>query len=130
MGISGGGWTSSVYPAIDQRISTSFSVAGGVPLDYYRSQDKSDWEPYQFSSVASYYDIYALDTLGERKFIQFYNSHDPCCWGEGQDFGFTKLVKEKYGWEENPIPFQRTYRRFSNLDDMYEKIYVSLIFGC
>ena len=31
-----------------------------------------------------------------------------------------KLVKEKYGWRENPVDFERTYRRFSNLDDMYE----------
>ncbi len=101
MGVSGGGWTSSVYPAIDQRISTSFSVAGGVPLDYYSSQDKSDWEPYQFSSVASYYDIYALNTLDGRTFVQIYNSHDPCCWGQGQDFGFVGLVKEKVSKLEN-----------------------------
>jgi hypothetical protein len=31
-----------------------------------------------------------------------------------------KLVTEKYAWEPSPIPFQRTYRRFSNLDDRYE----------
>jgi len=32
----------------------------------------------------------------------------------------TKLVQEKYGWKEAESPFQRTYRRFSNLDDRYE----------
>ena len=32
----------------------------------------------------------------------------------------TQLVKERYGWEENPEPFERTYRRMSNLDDMHE----------
>ena len=32
----------------------------------------------------------------------------------------TKLVKECYGWKESPVPFERTYRRFSNLDDRYE----------
>lgn len=32
----------------------------------------------------------------------------------------TKLVKERYGWKESPVPFERTYRRFSNLDDRYE----------
>lgn len=31
-----------------------------------------------------------------------------------------KLVKEKYGWKESPVEFERTYRRFSNLDDRYE----------
>lgn len=32
----------------------------------------------------------------------------------------TKLVIEKYGWEPMPVPFERTYRRMSNLDDRYE----------
>ena len=31
-----------------------------------------------------------------------------------------KLVMEKYGWKEIEIPFERTYRRISNLDDRYE----------
>src|SRR5205814_594680 len=30
------------------------------------------------------------------------------------------LVKDLYGWEESPEPFDRTYRRMSNLDDMHE----------
>ncbi|MDC1293896.1 N-acetyl sugar amidotransferase, partial [Candidatus Puniceispirillum sp.] len=32
----------------------------------------------------------------------------------------TALITAKYGWEENPEEFERTYRRFSNLDDRYE----------
>ena len=32
----------------------------------------------------------------------------------------TELVKARYGWKESPVPFERTYRRFSNLDDRYE----------
>lgn len=32
----------------------------------------------------------------------------------------SKLVMEKYGWEPSPVPFERTYRRISNLDDRYE----------
>lgn len=31
-----------------------------------------------------------------------------------------KLVKRLYGWREAQQPFERTYRRFSNLDDMHE----------
>ncbi|MFW5889439.1 MAG: N-acetyl sugar amidotransferase [Bacillota bacterium] len=31
-----------------------------------------------------------------------------------------KLVKEKYGWKSAEKPFERTYRRMSNLDDMHE----------
>jgi imidazoleglycerol phosphate synthase cyclase subunit len=32
----------------------------------------------------------------------------------------TKLVVEKYGFRQHPEPFERTYRRMSNLDDMHE----------
>ncbi len=32
----------------------------------------------------------------------------------------TKLIMEKYGWQPSPVPFERTYRRMSNLDDRYE----------
>ena len=31
-----------------------------------------------------------------------------------------KLVEKLYGWEPSPEPFERTYRRISNLDDRYE----------
>jgi N-acetyl sugar amidotransferase len=31
-----------------------------------------------------------------------------------------KNVVEKYGWKEAEQPFERTYRRFSNIDDMHE----------
>ena len=31
-----------------------------------------------------------------------------------------EMVKEKYGWIESEIPFERTYRLMSNLDDIYE----------
>ena len=32
----------------------------------------------------------------------------------------TKLVTERYGFESSRQPFERTYRRMSNLDDMHE----------
>jgi N-acetyl sugar amidotransferase len=32
----------------------------------------------------------------------------------------SQLVFDKYGWEPSPEPFDRTYRRISNLDDMHE----------
>jgi N-acetyl sugar amidotransferase len=31
-----------------------------------------------------------------------------------------KIVKERYGWRPSETPFERTYRNFSNLDDMHE----------
>lgn len=32
----------------------------------------------------------------------------------------TKLVMEQHGWKPSEKPFERTYRKFSNLDDRYE----------
>ncbi len=32
----------------------------------------------------------------------------------------TKLVQERHGWKASDRPFERTYRRMSNLDDRYE----------
>jgi len=32
----------------------------------------------------------------------------------------TKMVQDKYGWKQADKPFERTYRRVSNLDDRYE----------
>ena len=32
----------------------------------------------------------------------------------------SELIKKSYGWREAEVPFERTYRRMSNLDDRYE----------
>ncbi|MEQ8191696.1 MAG: N-acetyl sugar amidotransferase [Candidatus Eremiobacterota bacterium] len=32
----------------------------------------------------------------------------------------SRMVQEKYGWQTSVQPFERTYRRMSNLDDRYE----------
>jgi N-acetyl sugar amidotransferase len=32
----------------------------------------------------------------------------------------TKMVMDRYKWKQSEKPFERTYRRFSNLDDRYE----------
>jgi imidazoleglycerol phosphate synthase cyclase subunit len=39
-------------------------------------------------------------------------------WWEANDH--TKLIVDRYGFEVNDEPFDRTYRRMSNLDDMHE----------
>ena len=32
----------------------------------------------------------------------------------------TRMIMEKYNWKQKKIPFERTYRQMSNLDDRYE----------
>jgi N-acetyl sugar amidotransferase len=45
----------------------------------------------------------------------FIGNYDP--WDAN---AHAQLVTERYGWEPSPVPFERTYRRMSNLDDRYE----------
>ena len=84
VGISGGGWTSTVYPAIDPRISKSFSVAGSLPLSLRNIvDDVGDYEQFHpdLYSIANYFELYALNSFGQdREFYQIFNKNDPCCF--------------------------------------------------
>ena len=96
VGISGGGWTSSVYPALDTRISKSFSVAGSLPLSLRNViDDVGDYEQYNpgFYSIASYLDIYIMSSSGsDRQHIQIFNEYDPCCFaGEDSLYAFDSI---------------------------------------
>ena len=84
VGISGGGWTTTLYSAIDPRIIQSYSVAGSLPT-YLRSypEDLGDYEQINSSlyRIANYLDLYILDSYGEnRKHVQIFNKYDPCCF--------------------------------------------------
>jgi len=87
VGLSGGGWTTTVYAAIDPTIKLSFPVAGSIPL-YLRSGDSiGDEEQWlsRFYQVAGYPDLYILGSHGlGRKQIQILNRRDDCCFGESQ----------------------------------------------
>jgi hypothetical protein len=87
IGLSGGGWTTTVYAAIDPTIHYSFPVAGSIPL-YLRSGgsvgDREQWED-SFYRIAGYPDLYVLGAAGAgRRQIQILNRHDGCCFGEKQ----------------------------------------------
>ena len=84
MGISGGGWTTALYSAIDDRISQSYSIAGTFPI-FMRSDSKNvgDYEQIipELYSIANYLDLYILASFGDdRKHIQIFNKNDPCCF--------------------------------------------------
>ncbi|WP_268544236.1 hypothetical protein [Candidatus Nitrosotenuis cloacae] len=84
VGISGGGWTTTLYSAIDPRITQSYSVAGSLPT-YLRSspEDLGDYEQIlpELYKNANYLDLYILDSYGkDRKHIQIFNKYDPCCF--------------------------------------------------
>jgi hypothetical protein len=86
-GLSGGGWTTTVYAAIDPTIQSSFPVAGTIPL-YLRTGgsvgDREQFEP-SFYKIASYPDLYILGAYGKgRKQVQILVQKDDCCFGQAQ----------------------------------------------
>jgi hypothetical protein len=88
IGISGGGWTTTLYAAVDPRISKSYPVAGTLPI-YLRSiqNDFGDYEQNfpELYRVVNYLDLYILGSYGDgRKQLQILNKYDSCCFaGEG-----------------------------------------------
>jgi hypothetical protein len=96
-GLSGGGWTTTLYSALDTRITTSVAIAGGLPF-YMRPQSDAEQEDYvqggnDFFNFAAggvtyktgYKDLYVLGAYGAgRKQVQVFNRNDDCCFGQNQ----------------------------------------------
>ena len=84
VGISGGGWTTTVYPALDTRITKSFSVAGSLPLALRITiDDVGDYEQFhpEFYSIANYLELYIMSSSGNgREHFQIFNKYDSCCF--------------------------------------------------
>lgn len=110
IGISGGGWTTTLYAAIDPRIRLSFPVAGSYPL-YLRTEpcgkkydaatgsrnDVGDWEQYysELYALASYPDLYILGSYGPgRGQLQVLNQYDACCFGGIRSRTYEKTVTD------------------------------------
>jgi len=83
IGISGGGWVTVLYSAIDDRILESYSVAGSYPLFLRDTRDIGDYEQKipELYQIANYLELYILSSYGDnRKLIQIFNEKDPCCF--------------------------------------------------
>jgi pimeloyl-ACP methyl ester carboxylesterase len=85
MGLSGGGWTTDVYSALDPRVATTFSVAGSLPFRLRRSADIGEYEQLgerPFYDIATYMDLYFLAATGEpaQRHRQLLHQYDECCF--------------------------------------------------
>lgn len=111
IGLSGGGWTTTLYAAIDTRVSLSFPVAGSIPLylrgiptqqmmlhsssgastDAASGEECSDYGDAEQSfpalyEIAGYPDLYVLGSYGTRRQqTQILNRNDDCCFGQEQE---------------------------------------------
>jgi hypothetical protein len=99
VGLSGGGWTTIIYSAIDDRISQSFSVAGSYPLYLrYESQNIGDYEQLHpdIYKIANYLELYIMGSSGDnRKLVQIFNKYDPCCFTGELSENYQVLVTTK-----------------------------------
>lgn len=107
MGLSGGGWTTTVFAAIKPCIRRSFPVAGSIPL-YLRvvkgnigAEEKSgtlEINEQQFEPlyrIAGYLDLYVLGSYGrDREQVQILNEDDPCCFGVEGNGSVKNVVAE------------------------------------
>ena len=87
MGLSGGGWTTTVYAALDTRIRCSISVAGTIPLYLRSGSSIGDREQYDtpFYTLAGYPDLYVMGATGDgRRQVQLLVERDDCCFGKAQ----------------------------------------------
>jgi hypothetical protein len=85
-GLSGGGWSTVLYSALDTRIKSSYSVAGSMPM-YARSwavpnDSKGDWEQIALPSYGfDYLDLYVLAAVPNRAHFAIHNVTEDCCFG-------------------------------------------------
>ncbi|MEX0642079.1 MAG: hypothetical protein WD468_05230 [Pirellulales bacterium] len=113
VGLSGGGWTTSLMAAVDPRISLSIPVAGSAPL-YVRNDDvtqssygdteqtysplyNEDIEPDGTGGgVATWMEIYALGGYGPgRRQIKVTNEFDNCCFPGTYPNSYKTIVADK-----------------------------------
>lgn len=93
VGLSGGGWTTTLEMLIDRRITKGYAVAGSHPK-YLRfdtcsmdtpSGDLGDWEQartLEGSFSATRLEQYVLDSIPEpRRMRNIINAQDTCCFG-------------------------------------------------
>jgi hypothetical protein len=105
VGLSGGGWTTNLISAVDDRIKYSFNIAGSIPL-YYRVGgsigDIEQFLPQMYRDIAGYPDLYILGAFGDgRKQVQILNRQDNCCFGQKQHDPARNYTSDMHFFEQN-----------------------------
>lgn len=96
-GLSGGGWTTVVYSAIDTRIHRSYPIAGSWPffLRKLRSDSIGDFEQQLPGLNVGYLDLYLLASSDGREQLQIFNRDDPCCFSGELPLSYHTFLSEE-----------------------------------
>ena len=104
LGLSGGGWVTTIYAALDPRIVRSYPVAGSLPFFLWeqhpishRHEDEGDYEQrdVRLFRIASHLDLYVMGAAGPgRRQMQILNRYDPCCFFGTRARAYESLVAE------------------------------------
>lgn len=99
VGLSGGGWTTHMVAAVDDRIRLSVPVAGALPL-YARGggEDLEQVYPPIFEETASYLEVFLLGASDGREQLQILNEYDDCCFSGTAYETYAPLLEEQPGW--------------------------------
>ncbi|MEU9202841.1 hypothetical protein [Streptomyces sp. NPDC048332] len=106
IGLSGGGWTTTVYPALDPRVTRSYPTAGSLPFFLRSAPPKpspttGDWEQRLdrhpvFYGISDFPDIYALASVGRhRRQMQILNRFDACCFNGVGHRSYEPVVRQR-----------------------------------
>jgi pimeloyl-ACP methyl ester carboxylesterase len=99
VGISGGGWTTTLYSTIDDRILEIYLIDGSLPI-FLRSDQKNFGDYEQTNNdlykLTNYLELYLMATSGDnRKFIQIFNKNDPCCFSGDVKNYYEKSIQNR-----------------------------------
>lgn len=87
IGLSGGGWTTTMVAALDPRVGVSVAVAGSVTFAYRVgvTENRGDWEQRlpRLAATIDYTDLYLLATTDGRTAYVVSHDDDPCCFASG-----------------------------------------------
>ena len=104
LGLSGGGWVTTIYAALDPRIVRSYPVAGTMPFFLWEQhpisrshEEEGDYEQRlsELFAIAGHLDLYVMGASGPgRRQVQILNRYDPCCFFGTRARAYAPLVAE------------------------------------
>ncbi len=130
IGISGGGWTTTLCAAIDTRIVHSYPVAGSLPM-FLRSECSRDWGDYEQTllglyRIANYLELYMMGSNGPgRKQFQILNQYDACCFGGIKYRTYENILKnriKKIGNSEYDIYLDSSHKEHKISEEALEVV--------